>query len=492
MEDIESGLIDIIIVYKVDRLSRSLADFARMIESFDYSSVSFMSITQQFNTSTSMGRLTLNVLLSFAQFEREVTGERIRDKIEASKKKGMWMGGAIPPGYDVIDRSLVVNEKEAETVRSIFMLYCKLESVKTLKEELDQLLILKKPTKRFPSERPYSRGGLYTLLKNPLYLGKIRHKEKIYPGRHSAIVDKVLWNRAQKILSKNQHEKYLRTRAKEPSLLAGLVFDEEGHPFSPTHTRRNSRRYRYYVNQVKVQFKKANPEALLRVPAHSVESVVESKVIKLLSKPDQISKALQTFNLSGPEQEFILDNAHAISSEWKTMQSQNKIELFSSIFQKIVLKRTEILLQLSLSGLLTILLPDHQADNKGDNSKCLKIRIPVELKRCGVETKLIITQPAPEQSLTPHVGSRRAIQKALKTAVIWNSLLLSGVFESTSEIAERYNLSQRYISQILKLAYISPEIIKKILSGDIPYCLTLGKFKQNIPICWDAQKDLYF
>ncbi len=275
--DIKAGAIDIIVVYKVDRLSRSLGDFSKMVDTFDEHEVSFASITQQFNTSTSMGRLTLNVLLSFAQFEREVTGERIRDKIAASKKKGLWMGGNLPLGYDAVDRSLVANPAEAELVQHLYLRYLELESVKLLKEELDNRGICSKPSNRYPSGRPFSRGGLYTLLKNPVYIGKIKHKDKIYPGVHDAILDLELWQQVQSTLSKNRHHQYLRTSAKTPSLLAGLLYDEQGNQFSPTHTRKKSRRYRYYVNQARVQFKRTHPDTLLSVPANTIENTPRQK-----------------------------------------------------------------------------------------------------------------------------------------------------------------------------------------------------------------------
>ncbi|MDF1690596.1 MAG: recombinase family protein [Cycloclasticus sp.] len=233
MDDIKSGEIDLIIVYKVDRLSRSLADFSNMVETFDQHDVSFVSITQQFNTSTSMGRLTLNVLLSFAQFEREVTGERIRDKVAASKKKGMWMGGYVPLGYDNVNKGLVVNIKQAETVRHIYNQYLKLGSVKSLKAKLDTDGVKSKVSKSGFGGNEFSRGALYAILKNPIYIGKIRHKDQLYDGNHEAILEKTQWEKAQELLNINRSATYQRTGAKEPSLLTGLLFDPEGTHFHP-------------------------------------------------------------------------------------------------------------------------------------------------------------------------------------------------------------------------------------------------------------------
>src|SRR5437867_6263550 len=232
LADIQGGRIDIIIVYKVDRLTRSLADFARLVEIFDAQGASFVSVTQQFNTTSSMGRLTLNVLLSFAQFEREVTGERIRDKIAASKKKGMWMGGIVPLGYDRKDRQLIVLPEEAERVRTIYRLYLECKSVRSLRAELDRREIRSKRTTsqggRTSSGTSFSRGALYTILKSRLYRGEIVHRGAVYPGQHEAIVPTELWEAAQALLKDNNQAERTGAQAHDPSLLAGLLVDDHG------------------------------------------------------------------------------------------------------------------------------------------------------------------------------------------------------------------------------------------------------------------------
>src|SRR5438874_4656268 len=232
LADIQAGRIDIVVVYKVDRLTRSLADFARLVEVFDAESVSFVSVTQQFNTTSSMGRLTLNVLLSFAQFERDVTGERIRDKITASKKKGMWMGGNVPLGYDASERTLVINPAEAETVRRIFALYRKLGCVRRVKEEADRLgLQTNCSTTANGATRggkPLSRGHIYAVLSNPIYTGQIAHKGELYPGQHRALIDAVTWAAVRDQVAGNGSDHRRQARAAEPSLLAGLLVDARG------------------------------------------------------------------------------------------------------------------------------------------------------------------------------------------------------------------------------------------------------------------------
>jgi site-specific DNA recombinase len=298
IEDLKQGWVDIIVVYKVDRLSRSLADFVRLVELFDAHGVSFVSVTQQFNTSTSMGRLTLNVLLSFAQFEREVTGERIRDKIAASKQKGLWMGGVTPLGYEVQDRALVVNRQEAETVNHIFNRYLALGCVRKLKAELDRdghvSKVRLQEGKQVAGGVSFSRGALYTLLRNPLYIGKIAHKGKRHDGQHAAIVDTALWENVQRRLAENRQHARLRTAAKAPSLLAGLLTDDRGNPMSPTHTAKNKRRYRYYVSQAVLQFRESNAGSVIRVPARPVEEAVVAQIKQLLTSNLELLRTIGT------------------------------------------------------------------------------------------------------------------------------------------------------------------------------------------------------
>jgi site-specific DNA recombinase len=250
---IQAGRVDIVVVYKVDRLTRSLADFAKIVEILDAKGASFVSVTQQFNTTTSMGRLTLNVLLSFAQFEREVTGERIRDKIAASKKKGMWMGGMPSLGYQARDRKLVVVDSEAEIVRRIFRGYVELGSIRSLKEELDvQGLTSKSRTSasdRCRGGKPFSRGALYLMLRNRIYRGEIVHKERSYPGEHTPIIDQELWDAVQVQLAGNAAQRKAGGRIAQPSLLAGMLFDGDGNRMTPSHAVKKGTRYRYYVSR---------------------------------------------------------------------------------------------------------------------------------------------------------------------------------------------------------------------------------------------------
>ena len=278
LADIAARRVDTVVVYKVDRLTRSLADFAKIVEQFDGQGVSFVSVTQQFNTTSSMGRLTLNVLLSFAQFEREVTGERIRDKIAASKRKGMWMGGSVPLGYDLHNRTLTINQAEAEQVRTIYQTYLELGCVSRLRDRLEELGIRSKSrisgAGRASGNAVFSRGSLYEMLQNPLYLGEIRHKKERHPGQHEAILKKELWERVQKQLASNRPLGAVHGGTSETSWLAGLLFDAEGNRFTPSHTTKRGRHYRYYVSLAVTQGRKAAGRSAPRLPAREIEGIV--------------------------------------------------------------------------------------------------------------------------------------------------------------------------------------------------------------------------
>ena len=307
--DIGANCVDTVVVYKVDRLTRSLNDFAKIVEVFDTHGVSFVSVTQQFNTTTSMGRLTLNMLLSFAQFEREVTGERIRDKIAASKRKGMWMGGLLPLGYDVADRKLVVNAREADTVRQIFRRYAALKSVHALKAELDGVGIVSKARLnrhgRISGGHPMAVGALYHLLQNPIYRGEIAHKDRSYPGLHEPIIDPALWEETRAVLAANRIERTTRSTATAPSLLAGLVYDDGGVPMSPTHANKKGTRYRYYMSQSLI--KRGRPKISTtgcRVPAADLEAVVENRTLCVPGGRDdysRYSRSCQYPHAEGPD-----------------------------------------------------------------------------------------------------------------------------------------------------------------------------------------------
>ena len=305
LADIRAGRIDIVVVYKVDRLTRSLADFARLVEIFDAQGVSFVSVTQQFNTTSPMGRLTLNVLLSFAQFEREVTGERIRDKIAASKKKGMWMGGNVPLGYDASERTLVINPVEAETVRRIFALYRELGCVRRVKEEADRLRLRTKcRTTANGAERGgklLSRGHLYTLLSNPIYTARIAHKGRLYPGQHPALIDDETWTAVRNRLAGNARDHRRMTKAAEPSLLAGLLVDARGERLTPSHAVKKGRRYRYYVSAALIPDAGTDRAQGRRLAAREIEEAVIRILADALTSPASLVERIAAAGMPGDQ-----------------------------------------------------------------------------------------------------------------------------------------------------------------------------------------------
>jgi DNA invertase Pin-like site-specific DNA recombinase len=318
LADIRAGRIDIVVVYKVDRPTRSLADFARLVELFDGEAVSFVSVTQQFNTTSSMGRLTLNVLLSFAQFEREVTGERIRDKIAASKKKGMWMGGNVPLGYDASERTLVINPAEGETVRRIFALYRELGCVRRVKEEADRLgLRTKHSTMANAAQRggaPFSRGHIYRLLSNPIYTGQIAHKDQLYPGQHPALIDDEPWTAVQDQLAANASDHRRRTKAAEPSLLAGLLVDAQGERFTPSHAVNKGRRYRYYVSAALITGAPKDGTPSWRLAAQEIEDCVIRILFDALTSPAKLLKRLSTTGMPSEQVRNMLGRAGRLAA----------------------------------------------------------------------------------------------------------------------------------------------------------------------------------
>ena len=284
MQDIEDGLIDVVVVYKIDRLSRSLADFAKLVEVFDRTGVTFVSVTQQFNTTTSMGRLTLNILLSFAQFEREVTAERIRDKFAASRKKGIWMGGVPPYGYRVENRKLIVDEEKAEHIRWIFSRFVEIGSATELARQIDQRGLLT------PNGNRIDKKYLYRLLNNRAYIGEAVHKGESYPGEHEAILDRVIWDKVHTILQESPHKRAANTRAETPALLKGLIYGPDGAAFSPTHTRKRGKLYRYYVSQSILKHG-AGSCPIGRVTAGEIETAVIDQVRAVFRQPEIIAGA---------------------------------------------------------------------------------------------------------------------------------------------------------------------------------------------------------
>jgi site-specific DNA recombinase len=305
LADIDDGLIDVVVVYKIDRLSRSLMDFSKLVEVFDRNGVTFVSVTQSFNTTTSMGRLTLNILLSFAQFEREVIGERIRDKVAASRKRGIWMGGYVPLGYDVQDRKLLVNEAEAVSVRRIFERFVELGSATVLAREL------RRDGFRNKQGTLIDKGYLYRLLNNRVYRGDAVHKGKAYPGEHDAIIDDDLWDGAHAILQESPRTRANNSRSRTPALLKGLIFSDTGAAMTPTSTKKDAKLYRYYVSMDVIRNRETGEEtAPMRLAAGMVEDAVVTEVRRILQTPEVVTKVITALK----QQDSAVSEADAIAA----------------------------------------------------------------------------------------------------------------------------------------------------------------------------------
>jgi len=482
LADISRGLIDVVVVYKVDRLTRSLADFAKMVEVFDARGVSFVAVTQQFNTTTSMGRLTLNVLLSFAQFEREVTGERIRDKIAASKQKGMWMGGLVPLGYDVHERRLIVNIAEAETVREIFRRYLELGSVRLLMEDLNRRCIRSKVRIAKNGKRSggnsFFRGALYALLSNPIYLGQIRHKGIRHPGLHEAIVDRELWDKTELLLRSRAMRRVPRAMKSAASPLTGKLFDESGLSLTPSHAVKGERRYRYYMSRSLNKGTANSTGPGWRLPAPEIERTVAAAVCNILNDQGAIATAAHAIELPDHRLPSIFLEAEAWS---KRLRSEVDAEAaLYALVDRVDLIDTGIRVSLKLPNSIT-------EEQHGANATELTITrvFPMQIRRRGFEMRLIIEGSG---ALAPRADL--ALLKAVARAHQWSDDLLAGRAQSVAEIAERKGAGARYVRRLLRLAFLAPQIVDAIAAGRQPPELTAEALAERIelPLLWTAQE----
>jgi DNA invertase Pin-like site-specific DNA recombinase len=486
MAAVQAGEVDVVLVYKVDRLSRSLVDFARMVEMFDAKGVSFVSITQQFNTTTSMGRLTLNVLLSFAQFEREVTGERIRDKIAASKKKGMWMGGVVPLGYDIKARNLTVNEGEATTVRLLFRRYLELGTVRQLKEVADKLGLVTKQRKqasgRTTGGQAFTRGHLYQLLSNPIYVGEIAHKGVHYPGRHEAIVDRATFEAVQRRLKENASPRPSATNATAPSLLTGLVFDETGDRLCPTHASKKGRRYRYYISK-RLMHRTNDTSQGWRVPAAELEAAVIRAACDFLKDELRLVEALDLEQESPEDLNQAINRAGALATKLEQGTNDRRRDVLSNLLLRATLHRESIRLEInpaSLAALLRIAAPASQS------SSPIPFAVAVQLRRRGIEAKLVV-HSSHGRPKTPDPK----LVLLLADAHRWLDDLVTGRVASLRELARRYNRDKGEASRTLPLAFLAPDIVEAILQGHQPVDLTPHRLKRSgLSMRWEQQRGL--
>ncbi len=498
--EIQARRVDIVVVYKVDRLTRSLAGFAKIVEVFDACGVSFVSVTQQFNTTTSMGRLTLNMLLSFAQFEREVTGERIRDKIAASKKKGMWMGGFVPLGYDAEDRILVINQAEAETVRTVFRLYQKHGNVRQVKAEADRLGLTTKIRLRGPAKmggRPLSRGHIYRLLGNPIYAGRIVHKAATYEGQHEAIIDEEAWDTVQAMLADHTHARRSGAGAREPSLLAGLIRDASGNRLSPSHAVKKGVRYRYYVSQAVLQHRDLDAGQVVRIPAREIEEVVGAQIRALLTDAHRLIDEILESDTPRTQQRLIA-RAAKLAERWPTMNASDRRAFLLRVQACVTVGEGQVTIVVDRGAFRHALRGDapsrdrvaaeHRDSRAFAKSDVLAIDVPARLKFCSGVMRLVIP---PGHAAKSQPRPSAVLIKAVTRAHRWRHRLFSGEASSIQAIANEEGLNERYVGRILRLAFFAPDIVEAILDGRQPADLDLDRLLKVIPLAWADQRKVF-
>jgi len=449
LDDVKSGLVDIIVVYKVDRLTRSLADFAKLVELFDAQNVSFVSVTQSFNTTSSMGRLTLNVLLSFAQFEREVTGERIRDKVAASKKKGIWMGGSLPLGYRVQDRKLIVVPEEAATVKMIFERYLALGSVLKLLEELRSKGITTKlrvlTTGRNIGGIPFTQGPMGYLLGNRIYVGEIVHRGQSYPGEHESILERTLFEAVQNLRAENL-VKHRAKQAASNALLLGRFFDDAGNVMSPTHSRKQGLRYRYYTSRALMEGRKSEAGTIARVSAEDVET--------------RVVNALTTARIA------------SVGSDSTPDDPRTAIQ---TMVARVIVTEDR----------LTIELTDAAGEALGQSVLC----VPWAPKPGRPKRNLVLPVNGDNPEPRPMHAERRAKHlRAIALGRKWLQDLITGKAKDADAIAAREGRSARSVNMMISLAFVAPDIIEAAAAGRLPRGIGVTRLV-DLPLSWAKQKD---
>ncbi|WAT19248.1 recombinase family protein [Aurantiacibacter sp. MUD11] len=449
LADVAAGKVDIIVVYKVDRLTRSLADFAKIVEILDKQEASFVSVTQAFNTTISMGRLTLNVLLSFAQFEREVTSERIRDKVAASKKKGMWMGGPVPLGYRVEHRMLHIEPGEAETIRFIFDSYCELRSVQQVVDALDakgaRTKLRKYKNGKTVGGCPFTKGMLALMLRNPIYSGRVRHNEEVYEGQHEAIIPLEQFEQVQSILKENRRDHRLGKRARNPSLLTGMISDPDGRPMSPSHTTRRHRCYRYYMTRFLPGETRGTPWS---VPAGELEKAAVRLTAKWLRS-----------NSAGDADEI------AARGELAT-----DLKALPTVEQRAILLEHDLRFELTNEDLIL-----------GNGEGALHTALPAMLVSRGAEKKLQLPPDGNAVAGNPDP----VLIKLLAQARSAQRMIMQGSEEPTV-----VNYSKRHLWQLLRIGWLAPDITTAIIEGRQPVGLTGRRLLRAsaLPLDWAGQR----
>ena len=480
ISDIKAGLVDVIVVYKVDRLTRSLTDFAKLVDVFDAYDVSFVSVTQAFNTTTSMGRLTLNVLLSFAQFEREVTAERIRDKFAASKAKGIWMGGTCPIGYRHQDRKLYIREDEAAIVRTLFQLYLDHRNVTKVKAEADKLGFLSRQRTRRCGKsaggKPLSRGLIYRILQNPIYIGKIQHKEKLYKGQHEAIIDTKLWDAVQAQFNKHASKRKTHHNNKSRALLTGLLFDDAGNKLVTHSTSNHGRTYNYYVAQ---KLRIGDEDSGWRIPIKTIEPIIINTLTSAFSSKEALLELLGLQTPSAHLLQTLANQGQELSTKIEGADHQDLKDLLNQLIDKIILAPNCLNIIFEPLGL------EEHFDIDLPEGSTVSISKPLTIKRRGQEMKMVIGGLEKKNS-----NADPALIKLIAKAHLLKTELEGGMVDSIKAFAAKHKIDHGDAKNLIPLSYLAPSIVEDILSGYQPADLTARRLKHlsNLPTDWTDQR----
>ncbi len=478
MAEVKAGRVQVIVVYKVDRLTRSLADFAKIVEVLDAAAASFVSVTQSFNTTTSMGRLTLNVLLSFAQFEREVTGERIRDKIAASKRKGMWMGGPVPLGYDIRDRKLVINQVEADNVQHIFQRYLDLGSLVDLAEDLGRAGIVTKvrpmSSGRILGGTPFGRGGLIHLLRSPLYIGEVRHHGERFTGEHPAIIDRGTWDLVQTRLDRNSVERQVRGNTRHHSPLAQIVFDGLGRRMTPSHACKGARRFRYYITHRDAVLPGADPQ--WRLPAHDLEHIVMTALGGWLASADAVIAA---DGVSADGIAAVRSRAMAFVDRLNGTSTDTRHSALRQLVERIDVRENAVELTLRWAPIA--------GSDAEPAASTATISAPATRVRRGHDVRLVIGEQDPAANRDEHLITLMAEARAARDHV------LAAEPATLDVIASSHGHSRKHYSRLVRLGWLAPDIVTAILDGRQPAKLTRQQMlsADALPHRWDEQRAMF-
>ncbi len=493
LQDIKEGKIDIVVVYKIDRLSRNMADFVDLMKLFEKHNVTFVSVTQHFNTETAMGKLILNILQSFAQFEREMTAERIRDKVAASKKKGMWMGGPPPLGYDVVNQKLEINKAEADTVSFIFSRFLETGSTTALMRELDAKGLRSKSWVSVRKQKkhggtPIAKVQIYKILRNPLYIGKVRHKEQLYEGQHKAIVDHKTWDKIQRMID-NRASKTIRiARTDAPALLRGLLFDPDGYALCTAASNKGNKVYRYYVSTQAVK-KSYDHCPIKNIPAHMLEEIVTDQIKRLLVRPEwAVRIAKQDDDLS---ERTILQALRKFESLWDELFPAEQSRILNLLVEKISVHTDKLIMTLRPLGMISLLheiMSDivHIAPQPDVDSPVTLI-VPVAFKR-RAGRKHITTPDGQDivSTRTPRVDSSmiRAIVRGYELL----ELMDANPGLNTVRLGKEQKLDASYVAKYIRITQLAPDIIDAIMNGRQPKTLSMSQLLRPFPDLWHEQR----